>query len=183
MNTTTLSKHKSEFLQRIGAYITLIRRKRSLKQIEFASSIGVTQAALSKYENGQINIPILSLKTISDKYDVGITDFFVTGEKPSVLFKRMLKAPEKPTKEDAMFDEYISKPENTDKAILLEDASYIISSGVLDDNDELRDKFVYEIERKLTEDSGEQLRRLMAYAKAIHKLHMKQSQSKTTRSS
>ena len=166
MNKTTLSKHEKEFLQRIGAVITHIRRNKSLKQSEFADSIGVTQAALSKYENGQINIPILSLKSISDKYDVGITDFFVTTEKPSQLFKRMLKAPDKPLKDDKVFDEFISRPENTDKLTLLISASYIVGSGAIDSK--LQNKLAYEIEHRITKTANDNLmRRLSAYASFI----------------
>lgn len=58
----------------IGKYIKDLRIKNNLTQADFASSLGVTYQAVSKWENGK-NIPdVQILKLISEKYNVDIDE-------------------------------------------------------------------------------------------------------------
>ncbi len=178
MNGTAKTLTDSEFLSQIGAKIAAIRRFSKVKQEDFADSIGLTQGALSKYEAGKINIPVLSLKAISDKYNVRITDFFIFQEKPSTLFKRMLKVSAAPYKYDKIFDEYMSRPENADKRALLYYMSHIIDMNILSNNKETQQQLVLEVERAITYDTDHlQKARLMRYAKALQQLQRKSNES------
>jgi transcriptional regulator with XRE-family HTH domain len=65
--------------KKIGNYIREIRTKNNLTQQEFASSLGVTYQAVSKWETGK-NIPDIEiLKTICQKYNKNI-DELLNGE-------------------------------------------------------------------------------------------------------
>ena len=66
--------------EKIGKFIKDIRLKNKLTQEEFASSLGVTYQAVSKWENGK-NIPDVGImKEISKKYGVDI-DEILDGKK------------------------------------------------------------------------------------------------------
>ena len=55
------------FLKRVGYMISRLRIGKNIKQEQMAKELNITQPALSKYERGKIDIPILKLKEISDK--------------------------------------------------------------------------------------------------------------------
>lgn len=66
--------------EKIGEFIKEIRNKNHMTQKDFADSLGITYQAVSKWENGK-NIPdIGTLKLISEKYHVDITEI-LDGEK------------------------------------------------------------------------------------------------------
>lgn len=179
MNGIVENQADVAFLHRIGERITAIRRHSKTKQKDFAESIGLTQGALSKYEAGRVNIPVLSLKAISDKYDVEITDFFISSERPSTLFKRMLKVPATPHKDDKVFDEYISKPENADKKALLYHMSQISNMDILISNKELQQQLIIEVESSIIQDTNVRQRaRLLEYVNALQQISYKSDEQK-----
>ena len=92
-----------------------------------AKELNITQPALSKYERGKIDIPVLKLKEISDKYDCPLENFFSNCELPSEMYRKIVKAPipKKPDKEDAVFNEYMLDPANKKKNEILK-AGYIL---------------------------------------------------------
>jgi len=60
------------------AFLRLLRRVRieaKLTQAQLARILGVTQARISKYEQGQRRIDMLELKTICDAIKLPLTEF------------------------------------------------------------------------------------------------------------
>ena len=60
------------------AFLRLLRRVRveaKLTQAQLAKALGVTQARISKYEQGERRIDMLELKSICDAIKLPLTDF------------------------------------------------------------------------------------------------------------
>jgi transcriptional regulator with XRE-family HTH domain len=60
------------------AFLRLLRRVRieaKLTQAQLAKLLGVTQARISKYEQGERRIDMLELKTICDAIQLPLTEF------------------------------------------------------------------------------------------------------------
>ena len=60
------------------AFLRLLRRVRieaKLTQAQLAKTLGVTQARISKYEQGERRIDMLELKSICDATKVPLTEF------------------------------------------------------------------------------------------------------------
>ena len=60
------------------AFLRLLRRVRveaKLTQAQLANILGVTQARISKYEQGERRIDMLELKTICDAVKLPLTEF------------------------------------------------------------------------------------------------------------
>lgn len=65
--------------EKIGTFIRKLRKKNNLSQSEFASKLGVTFQAVSKWENGK-NLPdMFILKEISNQFNVSIEEI-INGE-------------------------------------------------------------------------------------------------------
>jgi len=60
------------YLKTIGQKIREIRKIRGMTLEELAKKIHKSKSALSKYENGEINIDILTLKEISEVFEIDI---------------------------------------------------------------------------------------------------------------
>ena len=68
----------AERLRDRKAFIRLLRRVRieaKLTQAQLAKLLGVTQARISKYEQGERRIDMLELKTICDAIKLPLTEF------------------------------------------------------------------------------------------------------------
>lgn len=168
MNNVYISNR--EFLKRIGKVITRLRTKEGVKQENMAKSLGITQSALSKYENGKTDIPVLKLKEISDKYSVPITDFFVEEELPSELYRKIVRAPsarKEDKGDDAVFNDYILNVKNSEKRDILKASVALDDAGLLDENNRTRVvRYIIEVNVQ-NEACG---RVLKEYAKRIQKL-------------
>lgn len=65
--------------EKIGNFIRELRTKKRLSQKDLANQLGVTVAAVSKWENGK-NIPDISnLKAIAELFEVSLTEI-INGE-------------------------------------------------------------------------------------------------------
>ena len=74
--------------EKIGKFIKKIRIKNNLSQNEFASRLGVTFQAVSKWENGK-NLPdILTLKQISNEFNVNI-DEIINGKQNKIRVDKL----------------------------------------------------------------------------------------------
>ena len=74
--------------EKIGKFIKKIRIKNNLSQSEFASKLGVTFQAVSKWENGK-NLPdILTLKQISNEFNVNI-DEIINGKQGKIRVDKL----------------------------------------------------------------------------------------------
>lgn len=67
----------------IGAEIAMHRRKKNMSQKEFASSMGVSQALVSRWEQGETNYTLETLVKIAAALDIPMQCPFDT-EKPRV---------------------------------------------------------------------------------------------------
>ena len=60
--------------EKIGKFILQLRKERNLTQKELAEKIGVTDRAISKWENGR-GMPELSLiKPLCDELDISVNE-------------------------------------------------------------------------------------------------------------
>ena len=77
-------------MEEIGSIIKDIRKKNNLTQNEFASILGVTYQAVSKWENEKSIPDIIILREISDKFNVDL-NYLIAGKKGSTNKKSFSK--------------------------------------------------------------------------------------------
>lgn len=77
-------------MEQIGSIIKDIRKKNNLTQNEFASILGVTFQAVSKWENDKSIPDITILKDISNKFNVDL-NYLISGKKVNINKKSFLK--------------------------------------------------------------------------------------------
>ena len=70
-------------MEQIGSIIKDIRKKNNLTQNEFASILGVTFQAVSKWENDKSIPDITILKDISNKFNVDL-NYLISGKKVNI---------------------------------------------------------------------------------------------------
>lgn len=78
------------FMEQIGSIIKDIRKKNNLTQNEFASILGVTFQAVSKWENDKSIPDITILKDISNKFNVDL-NYLISGKKVNINKKPFFK--------------------------------------------------------------------------------------------
>ena len=77
-------------MEQIGSIIKDIRKKNNLSQNEFASILGVTFQAVSKWENDKSIPDITILKDISNKFNVDL-NYLISGKKVNINKKSFFK--------------------------------------------------------------------------------------------
>ncbi len=77
-------------MEQIGSIIKDIRKKNNLTQNEFASILGVTFQAVSKWENDKSIPDITILKDISNKFNVDL-NYLISGKKVNLNKKSFFK--------------------------------------------------------------------------------------------
>ena len=77
-------------MEQIGSIIKDIRKKNNLTQNEFASILGVTFQAVSKWENVKSIPDITILKDISNKFNVDL-NYLISGKKVNINKKSFFK--------------------------------------------------------------------------------------------
>lgn len=77
-------------MEQIGSIIKDIRKKKNLTQNEFASILGVTFQAVSKWENDKSIPDITILKDISNKFNVDL-NYLISGKKVNINKKSFFK--------------------------------------------------------------------------------------------
>lgn len=77
-------------MEKIGSIIKDIRKKNNLTQNEFASILGVTFQAVSKWENDKSIPDITILKDISNKFNVDL-NYLISGKKVNINKKSFFK--------------------------------------------------------------------------------------------
>lgn len=77
-------------MEQIGSIIKDIRKKNNLTQNEFASILGVTFQAVSKWENDKSIPDITILKDISSKFNVDL-NYLISGKKVNINKKSFFK--------------------------------------------------------------------------------------------
>lgn len=163
----------NSFLKRVGCTITRLRIRKNIKQEQMAKELNITQPALSKYERGKIDIPVLKLKEISDKYDYPLEDFFSMDILPSEMYRKIIHAQKKrkADEEDKVFDDYMLDPVNKDKREILK-AAYILYKNRMLIDIQLQDIRVL-IENP-DNDEYKRNERLLAYFMKMNELTEKQ---------
>lgn len=78
------------FMEQIGSIIKDIRKQNNLTQNEFASILGVTFQAVSKWENDKSIPDITILKDISNKFNVDL-NYLISGKKVNINKKSFFK--------------------------------------------------------------------------------------------
>ena len=151
-------------LKRIGDTISIYRKTNQIKQDEFSKETGISQPLLSRYESGKINFPVLAIKSISDAYKIPITDFFIERERPSIIIKGLYGYRKRASNEmDMFFDEFILRPENKDKAEVLNTVNMMSKTGLLD-YVVVKDAVITRIETDIMQNSNDAtVQRLQAY--------------------
>ena len=66
--------------EKVGKFISTLRKEKGMTQQEFANKIGVTDKAVSKWENGRCLMDISLLKPISDCLDISVIEL-MNGER------------------------------------------------------------------------------------------------------
>lgn len=77
-------------MEQIGSIIKDIRKKNNLTQNEFASILGVTFQAVSKWENDKSIPDITILKDISNKFNIDL-NYLISGKKVNINKKSFFK--------------------------------------------------------------------------------------------
>lgn len=63
-----------EYLKEVGKKIKKIRKLKNMTLDDLAKKINKSRSAVSKYENGEINIDLVTLKEISDVFEIEIAN-------------------------------------------------------------------------------------------------------------
>lgn len=63
-----------EYLKEVGKKIKKIRKLKNMTLDDLAKKINKSKSAVSKYENGEINIDLVTLKEISDVFEIEIAN-------------------------------------------------------------------------------------------------------------
>lgn len=66
----------SEYLQKIGANITRIRKEKGLTSNELGLLCEIEKSNLIPIEKGRINVTVVTLKRIADALGVEVVEFF-----------------------------------------------------------------------------------------------------------
>lgn len=69
--------------EKIGKFIAKMRKEKNMTQVEMANKLGITDRAVSKWENGRGLPDISLLKNLSQILDISITEL-LSGEKNSI---------------------------------------------------------------------------------------------------
>ncbi len=104
-----MSKHNSieretiakEFLENIGNVIKRNRKRKNYTLQNLSSEIEVDQSTLSRYENGQVDIPASAMAYISYIFDFDLVEYTIRkqdGKHLSQIFKELVSYGEKPRK-------------------------------------------------------------------------------------
>jgi HTH-type transcriptional regulator/antitoxin HipB len=64
------------YLQRIGANIKRYRLEKNLKQEYIGRKVGLDKSEVSRIENGQINIGVITLFKIAEAIEINVTLLF-----------------------------------------------------------------------------------------------------------
>ena len=67
-------------MQKIGAFLSELRKEKNLTQNELGEKIGVTNKTVSRWENGNYLPPVEMLQILSEFYDVSINEI-LNGER------------------------------------------------------------------------------------------------------
>ena len=67
-------------MQKIGMFLSELRKEKNLTQEELGEQIGVTNKTVSRWENGNYLPPVEILQILSKKYDVSINEI-LSGER------------------------------------------------------------------------------------------------------
>ena len=67
-------------MQKIGAFLSELRKEKNLTQNELGEQIGVTNKTISRWENGNYLPPVEILQILSKLYDVSINEI-LNGER------------------------------------------------------------------------------------------------------
>ncbi len=67
-------------MQKIGIFLSELRKEKNLTQEELGEEIGVTNKTVSRWENGNYLPPVEILQILSKKYDVSINEI-LSGER------------------------------------------------------------------------------------------------------
>ncbi len=72
----------ADFCKALGQRIAHLRKEKGLTQVQFAPQLGLSQQALSHYENGRLRVPLGLLPRLADIFDMTL-DELLTGQAPS----------------------------------------------------------------------------------------------------
>ena len=62
--------------KRIGAFIAQCRKEKNLTQTQIAERLGITNQAVSKWENGKGMPDVSLLQPLCDALDISLNEFF-----------------------------------------------------------------------------------------------------------
>ncbi len=78
----TIHEFRKRVLRSLGTVIRLQRQRKSESQEMLGKALGVTKSMISRYENGESEIPASILPIISDRYNIKMSDLLKeTGKK------------------------------------------------------------------------------------------------------
>lgn len=71
---------QEQFLQKLGAFIVMLRKQRNMKQIDLADALDVDVRVLRRIEKGETNIQILSVFKLAEALKVKPESFITLKE-------------------------------------------------------------------------------------------------------
>ena len=158
-----------DFLALLGDSINRKRKKKYPSQKNFADKLNISQTTLSRYEDGKVNIPVLTLKKIAETCDFEMVDYFVEMNDPSSMYKSLasIKRSRK-SKEDKKFNEYMNKPENKDKLSVLYHCYHL--NKLCSENQRPDFKLIIENYIRSKESQEKHLNMVMTYVEKINEI-------------
>ena len=76
-----ISQDEREFFVQMGARVAQLRKQSGITQVQLAEALGLSQAAITAYENGVRRVPVSMLPTLARILGVSIEELI--GEPPS----------------------------------------------------------------------------------------------------
>ena len=78
-----ISTEERAFFVAFGERLAVLRKDRSITQVQLAETLGVSQQAITAYESGQRRVPISTLPSLADTLDISIEELIGTPPKRS----------------------------------------------------------------------------------------------------
>ena len=78
-----ISTEERAFFVAFGERLAVLRKDRSITQVQLAETLGVSQQAITAYESGQRRVPISTLPLLAETLDISIEELIGTPAKRS----------------------------------------------------------------------------------------------------
>lgn len=157
---------RKEFLKQTGIVISSKRKRKNITQQALGDVLDVSKATISRYESGQLDMPLSNLPIISDFCDFRLRDYLIQWESLDIksFIKKALSFKDLVPK-DSVVQEYIDSCNDNEIQDLLE-IDYCINNLYNEKyNHCISDTIIYEHIQSLSVKQAQYKRLLVYYEK------------------